>query len=225
MSEATAIVIGATGLVGGLLTRQLLADTRYERVILFSRRSAELSHGKLTEHLVDFEDLPSWQDRIRGDVLFSTLGTTMKEAGSRAAFARIDHDYPLSVATQARQNGVSRAVWLSSIGASARSLFVYLASKGRLDDAVSALGFEHTVILKPSALVGERLRPRSGEKAGIVSLRAVTRALPGMAKLRPVDAVLVARAMAELGVTPLEGERVTFASDQISTYAQGLAPT
>jgi uncharacterized protein YbjT (DUF2867 family) len=228
MGDKEAIIIGATGLVGRLLTQRLLEDERYGRVSVFSRRPLGVFHDKLTEHMVDFEDIASWRDRLGGDVLFSTFGTTMGQAkvGTRsaldaqAAFAHIDHDIPLEIARQAKAQGVPRVVLLSSIGASERALFVYLALKGKLDAAVSALGFEHSVILRPSALVGLRESPRPGEKLGIASLGALSRI--GLGNLRPIEARVVAQAMAELGVVPLDAPRRVYKSKEISSFVAAL---
>lgn len=222
MADQRALIMGATGLVGRLLTASLLDDERYGRVTVFGRRSTGLSHEKLEEHLVDFEDIEAWQHRLQGDVLFSTFGTTMKQAESRAAFTRIDFDYPLEVARQARANGVPRVVLLSSIGANERAHFVYLAVKGKLDTAVKGLGFEQVVILKPSALVGDRDQPRLGERASIGGLRVLTQYVPGLSKLRPIDAAVVAQAMNDLGVADLDTPIAVYESNEIVSFVEGL---
>jgi uncharacterized protein YbjT (DUF2867 family) len=222
--KTTALVIGATGLVGKQLTLRLLEDHRYGRVRVFVRRSLGLLHDELDERIVDFEDIPSWQEGLEGDVLFSTFGTTMAQVradkrtnlDARIAFAHIDHDIPLEIARQAKVHGVPRVVVLSSIGASDRALFVYLALKGKLDVAIRTLGFEESVILRPSALVGDREVSRSSEKAGIASLKFL--AGLGMSNLRPIDASVVAHVMAELGTARLDGNDMVLTSKEISSF-------
>ena len=106
MKEKTAIIIGATGLVGGALLDQLLDDPAYSSVVIFVRRSTEKQHPKLVEHVIDFAEPDSWKDLVKGDVLFSALGTTRKQAGSVAAQRIVDYDYQFQFAKIAAANGV-----------------------------------------------------------------------------------------------------------------------
>ena len=114
----TAIVIGATGLVGSALTSQLLEHPEFSGVKVFVRRSTHLSHQKLREHIVDFDKIDDWKHLLQGDVLFSAMGTTLNKAGSKAAQYRIDYTYQYNVAAAAASNGVPAYVLISSAGAS-----------------------------------------------------------------------------------------------------------
>ncbi|MGE4290205.1 MAG: NAD-dependent epimerase/dehydratase family protein [Salinivirgaceae bacterium] len=190
----TALVLGATGLVGSALVDQLLMDDAYEKVILFLRRSSGKQSEKLIEHIIDFDDPDSWKHLVKGDVLFSAFGTTIKKAGSQENQFRIDYTYQYQMAEMAKNNGVTTCVLVSSAGADSKSRIFYSRIKGQLDDAVQKLGFENLVVLKPSVLVGPRKETRFGETMGIVVGRWLT-CLPGLKKYKPIEVVTVAKAM------------------------------
>ena len=191
--EKTALVIGATGLVGAELVSQLLADGAYGRVIAFTRRDTGLEHDKLTTHIIDFDDRDAWAPLVRGHVLFSTLGTTAKVAGSKEAQFRIDHDYQLWFAEAARDNGVESLVLVSAMGADANSVVFYSRMKGQLERAVRALEIPRTVILQPGMLDGPRKEKRPAERLALGVMRNMPAwALPPAA--RPVHARIVAAA-------------------------------
>jgi uncharacterized protein YbjT (DUF2867 family) len=185
-------VVGATGLVGSAILRLLLGDDRFGAVVVMARRPTGAASPKLREHLVDFEAPSSWAGLLRGDVLFSALGTTIRAAGSREAQYRVDHDTQLRVATAARRNGVPTYVLVSSAGASPRARVFYSRMKGELERDVEALGFERTRILRPGLLDGARAEVRTGERIALGVLRPIAPILP--AALRPVRVEVVARA-------------------------------
>ncbi len=189
-----AILIGATGLIGKSLLQQLLADASFTSVKVFHRRSTGVQHPKLKEFVIDFDQPESWAKEVTGDVLFSTLGTTLKTAGSQKAQYRVDFTYNHETAKIAAQNGVKCCVLLSSAGANARSSFFYTRTKGELDEAVQALPFQQIRIIRPSVLDGDREEFRLGEKVGIVMGNALG-FLPGLRKYRPIKDEVVARAM------------------------------
>ena len=148
-----ALLIGATGATGKDILEQLLADNACTRVDIFVRRVPGISHTKLNVHVVDFNRPETWQDLVKGDVLFSCLGTTLKVAGSKEAQWVIDHDYQLAFAEAARKNRVPYYVLVSSTGASASSSIFYSRMKGQLEDRVKALGFDRVVIFRPPLLI------------------------------------------------------------------------
>jgi uncharacterized protein YbjT (DUF2867 family) len=141
MIKKTAIVIGATGLVGSHLMRYLLEDDRYGLVKVFARRAVHLENAKLEKYIVDFERIESWRDEVTGDELFSALGTTRKQAGSKDAQYVVDFTYQYEVAKAAAENGVGTYVLVSSAGSDAGSRFFYTRMKGELEDAVRSLPF------------------------------------------------------------------------------------
>lgn len=161
-----ALVIGATGATGKELVDKLLEDNEYTSVSVFVRRSFGKSHPKLREHVVDFSDVNSFQDLITGDVLFSCLGTTLKDAGSKGNQWKIDYDIPAAFAAAAQKNGVGTFVLVSSYGASSKSSVFYSKMKGKLEDFIKELHFPHYIIFRPGPLI----RPntdRIGEKVSI----------------------------------------------------------
>lgn len=188
-----AVVIGATGATGKVLVRQLLADDDYDFVEIFVRNDWDIQHPKLICYVVDFENIEQWKHLIEGDVAFSCLGTTLKDAGSREKQWHIEYDYVIQFAQYCRAQGVRSFVVLSSKGASERSKIFYLKLKGMIEHAILSLHFENTIIVRPSTL----LRPnstRKGEKFSIKLIRFLNRL--GLYKsFRPVSVFDVAKCM------------------------------
>ena len=192
-----AIVIGATGAVGKELVRALLDDARYTEVAVFVRRDPGVTHSKLTAHVINFEQPDTWRALVTGDVLFSALGTSLKQAGSKEAQRRIDYDYQHMFAEAAHANGVPHLVLLSSLGADSRSSIFYLRLKGELDDAVQRLGFDTVHIVRPPSLIRPEAK-RLGETAVVKILQGLNAV--GIAKnLAPMSVDTVARCMMEIG--------------------------
>lgn len=191
-STRTAILVGATGLVGREVLAQLLADPRFSAVTVLTRRSTGVTHEKLVEHVVDFDRPDAWRERVTGDVLYSGLGTTLKAAGSEDAQYRVDYTYQFEAARAARQNGADTYVLVSSAGASPRSRIFYSRMKGELERDTEALGFPRMRVLQPGPLDGDRQESRTGEKWMLRVLRPLAPVLPAVA--RPIHASIVARA-------------------------------
>jgi uncharacterized protein YbjT (DUF2867 family) len=190
----TANVIGATGLIGRHITRRLLEDERYDVVRVFVRRGLGLSDPKLDERIVDFNHLADWSSSLEGDELYSAMGTTRRQAGSKERQHQIDYTYQWEAAEAAAKNGVARYSLVSSAGADAGSKAFYMRTKGELDQAVGELDFDQVTIFRPSLLVGERERPRPGERFAELALKAVCW-LPGLRKYRAIQGDVVAAAM------------------------------
>lgn len=163
MPGKTAILIGATGLVGGHCLNLLLASPAYSKVIAVSRRPVPVKHKKLVRvETPSFENLGTALDGVTADDAFCCLGTTIRQAGTKAEFHRVDYGYALEFAHRVLRNGASHFLMVSAIGAQARSPVFYNRVKGLLEKDVVALGFARTSIFRPSLLVGERgdvLRP------------------------------------------------------------------
>ncbi len=203
-SMNTAIVLGATGLTGSRLVNLLLKDARFGAVKIFVRRSTDISNDKLEEHVVDFNQPKEWQDRVKGDVLFSAMGTTIKVAGGKEAQYLIDYTYQYQMARIAAANGVKRYVLISAGGADAGSSIFYSRMKGELERDVRQLAFEAVHILRPGILSGNRKEVRIGERIGIAVMRVVG-AIPGLGVLRPIDVGIVSAAMINAALSPEKG--------------------
>jgi uncharacterized protein YbjT (DUF2867 family) len=204
--KLTANVIGATGLVGKQLVELLLKDDNFEKVRVFVRRDSGLKHPKLEQHIVDFGDEKTWEKSLSGDVLFSALGTTLKQAGSKEKQYEIDFTFNLDFAQKAKENGIENYVLVSSIGANAKSSVFYTRMKGELDEAVAKVGFKKLAILRPASLTGDRKESRIVEKMSIPVLNFLTRFM--LKKYRPISDATVAQAMINAALQDLEGKRI-----------------
>lgn len=191
----TAIIIGATGLVGSQLVQLLISDATFQQIKIFGRRSIGFSSDKITEFIVDFDNPASFEKDIIGDVLFSTMGTTIRSAGSKDAQYKVDYTYQYSFAKAAVKNHVKKYVLVSSAGANSKSRFFYMQMKGKLDDAVRELPFNQITIIRPATLAGNRNESRAGEKIAIVVTDFIAKLIPGLKKYRPINAEIVAEAM------------------------------
>ena len=190
----TALVLGATGLVGSHLVDLLIADDRFATIKTFVRRTAGKTHPKLQEHLVNFDQPETWQHLLTGDVLYSALGTTLKKAGSKGAQFKIDYSYQYSVAKAAAANGVPTYVLVSSAGASTKSRIFYSRMKGELERDVQKLPFQNIHIIQPGILAGPRNEVRTGERIGI-GVMSLLYHIPGLGPYKPIHAGIVAQAM------------------------------
>lgn len=188
-----AIVAGATGLVGSRLLHMLLEDIRFERIDVLVRRSTGLTHPKLTEHLIDYEKPGEWKSLVKGDVLFSALGTTLRKAGSKENQFRVDYTYQYELAKVASLNGIPDFVLVSSAGANPGSYIFYSKMKGELEDAVQKLRFRRIFILRPSFLEGTRVEKRKAEKLLLFLTKVTTSVF--FRKYKPIRARMVAQAM------------------------------
>ncbi len=214
----TALVIGATGLVGAQLLSQLLDDERFGKVIAFGRRDLGRTHPKLEAHVVDFDAPDGWSSRVSGDVAFSSLGTTLKQAGGQAAQKKVDHDYQLAFAKAAAKSGVPTYVLVSSASADPRSRVFYSRIKGELDREVQGLGFARVRIMRPSLLGGHREHARAGERIGGVVLGAAN-ALGLARRYREIPGAVVAKAMINAALDPDAGVRI-FTLDEVFSEAE-----
>ena len=171
MSGLTALVIGATGATGTELVQQLIDDNRYTTVVVFSRRPLLVTGVKLTTHIVDFDNPQTWAHLVKGDVLFSALATTLKQAGSQKEQYKIDYIYQYQTAATAAANGVAKYVLVSAMGANPKSWLFYPRIKGELDNAVAALPFKQIHIFRPGFLLRQPDKIRPMEKLGIAIIQ------------------------------------------------------
>jgi len=192
------IIAGATGLIGQKLLTELLADSYVENVIAVVRRPLLMKHFKLKSVQTSFEQIEALPP---AEVAFCCLGTTIKKAGSKEAFYRVDHDYVLNFAKACRLAGVRVFVLVTAHGADAGSKIFYSRVKGEVERDVESLGFEHLVIVRPSLLLGERRESRPIEKAAQFFAQFFKPLMVGpLAMVKPVEAARVARRMKTAGL-------------------------
>lgn len=190
----TAVIIGATGLVGGELLKKLLKNTSFTHVVALTRRTLPITHEKLINHVVDFEKLTQYGELFKGDVFFSCLGTTRKVAGSIAAQRKVDLDYQLIAAQLASRNNMTHYCLVSSSGANENSASLYLKMKGELEQQIKLLNFKYISIFQPSLLLGHRKQFRLAEKIGSIVFPIITW-LPFLKRYKPITGEQVAQKM------------------------------
>jgi len=204
-----ALVAGATGLVGSALLRRLADDASYREIRVLGRRPPAHESTKIKFIATDFGDLPSHAAALAADDVFCCLGTTIKVAGSRPAFERVDYHMVVDLARYAHKAGAKRFLVVSAVGASERSTVFYSQVKGRMESAVRQLPFEAVHIVRPSLLLGERAESRPGEKLGAIVAPLLAPLLVGpLAKYRAVSAEDVAAALLQLARSPAKGAQV-----------------
>ncbi len=218
-SSKTALLIGASGLVGNYLVFKLLQSDRYAKVIALVRRPMHLKHSKLEERLVDFDQLTS-EDVAGADDVFCCLGTTIKQAGSKEAFQKVDLIYPVEVGKLALKAGAKQYLLVSSIGANADSSIFYSKTKGEVEAQIATLGYPSYTIFRPSMLLGKRKQFRLGEELGKVFdlvLSPVTLLIPPLRKYKGIQASKVASAMLERASQEVPGQHI-LESDVLQKY-------
>ena len=215
--KLTANVTGATGLVGKQLVEMLLENEKFEKVRIFVRRDPGIIHPKLETQIVDFGNIQSWENKLKGDVLFSALGTTLKQAGGKEKQYEIDFTYNLNFAQKAKQNGIENYVLVSSVGANSKSHIFYSRMKGELDEAVSKIGFKNLAILRPSSLTGNRKESRMAEVISIPLATFMTRFI--LKKYRPIEDKIVAKAMINALINPISGKTI-WEADEVFELAR-----
>ena len=189
-----AIVIGATGMVGTQLIHSLIENDDYSEIVSLVRRASGITNKKLTEHIINFDDPDTWEKLVTGDVLFSTLGTTIAQAKTKSEQYKVDFTYQYTVAKTAAKNGVTHYVLVSSAGANSNSMAFYTKMKGELEDAVKSLPFDYISILRPGQLEGNRVNKRPAEKIALSIMHGINK-LGLFNRYRPILDVQVAKAM------------------------------
>ena len=189
------LLAGATGLVGGLCLSRLLADDSFEAVISVGRRplSPSPSDPRFKEVSVDFFDLGSRSPDLVADTVICALGSTMKKAGSRDAFYQVDYTHCLNLAKICRQNGASRFILVSALGANPKAFSFYSRVKGRLEEAIGDLSYDSLTILRPSLIMGKRGEFRPFEEIAKLFTPMLSFLIPD--KFKPIEAETVAAAL------------------------------
>ncbi|MEF9478139.1 NAD(P)H-binding protein [Chryseobacterium sp.] len=188
-----ALVIGATGATGKDLVNQLLNDKEFDEVDIFVRKPVDIQNDKLKVHVVNFEKPEEWKDMVKGDVAFSCLGTTLKDAGSKEAQKKVDFDYQYEFAKAAKENNVEDYILVSAYGANPQSKIFYSKMKGELEEAVKQLHFNKITIFKPGMLERKNSE-RTGEVLGSRIIKFANK-LGLLESQKPLPTDILAKAM------------------------------
>jgi len=210
----TALVFGATGLIGGHLTKLLLENSNYEKVKLFVRSDINFQHQKIQIIKIDFKNLSKHTQEIKGDDCFFCIGTTRKNSPNKQDYQRIELDIPKQISSIAKSNSVNSFSFISSGMANSKHSGDYLRFKGLVEEELQKLNFNHLSILRPSFLLGKRKENRIGERMGIFVFKLLSPFFIGPLKsMKPIESEIVARAMIHLSNNNL-GKNI-FESDEI----------
>ncbi len=219
MSKA-AVIAGSSGLVGMELLHQLCASKAYSHITLLVRRPSGFLHPKVSEVIVNFDQIEHFAEHIRGDVFFSCLGTTRKKTPDKRRYYQIDHDYPLAMARIGLTNGIRQFHLISAIGANANAANFYLKMKGETDRDIAALPFDSVHIYRPSFLAGKRDEQRTGEKIGLAIFKVLNPLmLGGLRKYRSIEVRNLAAAMILQSLKDNEGVYY-YPSDEIQKISE-----
>ena len=204
-----ALVIGATGATGRELVNKLLLDDDFSQVTIFVRTAPNIKHEKLKIHKIDFKEIEKHKDIIKGDILFSALGTTKKDAGGKDQQYEIDYTYQYKFAKIAAENGVANYSLVSSVGANSKSSFFYPKIKGALEEAVKKLNFKKIDIFQPPMLIRQPDLIREGEKSGIKILNTLNK-IGILKSQKPLAVEALAEKMLKIAKTPSKEKATTF---------------
>lgn len=204
----TAIIAGASGLVGTALVNQLIDSNDYAKIHLLVRNPLNISSEKIIEHIVDFENLTPLKINEPIYHAFCLLGTTIKKAKTKENFRKVDFDFVLSFANKAQELKVDKFLFVSSLGANAKSSIFYNRVKGEIENALQEIEFPHLFIFRPSLLMGMRKEKRAGEKTAITVYKVINPLfIGGLKKYKGIAAAQVARGMLQTAlqnVSPFE---------------------
>ena len=223
MSGQTAVVIGSTGMIGELVVRHLIDDPAFTNIRLLVRRPVDVAHPKVDVMIVDFADLADLEQKLgHGDSIFCCVGTTQsKVKGDKAAYRRVDFDLPVNTARAGLQNGFSKFLLVSAIGADAAAGNYYLKLKGETEDALKKIGYPSLHIFQPSLLMGSRKEFRFTEKIAQAVMPVASVFLAGkLKKYRAIKGDDVAAAMVNAARSDTGGIHVYTYEDIITTARQ-----
>ena len=205
----SALVAGATGLVGGHVLELLLADPQWSHVVTVGRRKTSNQHAKLEQRVVDLSGLENVSDLPHIDDVFCCLGTTIKQAGSQPAFRLVDHDFVVGLARAGLRAGATQFLLVSAIGADPESRVFYSRVKGETEAAIRKLSYRGIQIFRPSLLLGVRSEFRLGERIALLGAPVLPALLFGrLRRYRPIQAATVARAMISIAREAPRGPNV-----------------
>ena len=211
----TALLFGASGLVGNHLLNQLISNNNYSNIKLFVRSSIDISDPKIEIIQTDFNNLENHKEDIKGDDCFFCIGTTKKNSPDKNEYKRVELEVPKQIAQIAKSNLVNSFVFVSSGYADSKSSGDYLKFKGEVEEELKRLNFTKLRIMRPSFLLGDRKEKRIGEKIGIFVFKLLSPLFLGpLKKMKPIHSATVAKAM--IAITQNDSSKTIFESNEIS---------
>jgi uncharacterized protein YbjT (DUF2867 family) len=217
-----ALLVGASGLVGGHCLQFLLKEPSYARVTVLVRKALNINHEKLIQHIIDFDEVTTLGKLFAVDDVFCCLGTTIRKAGTQEAFRKVDFDYPIKIAALTQHCGANKFLLVSSLGADPHSRIFYNRVKGELEEAIQKISFKAFHVFRPSLLLGDRKEIRTGKKIGAFAMMALKNVMIGrLKKYRAVQARDVAKVMVGAAQMNLTGMNI-FESERIQEIADLL---
>ena len=211
----TALLFGASGLVGSHVLSQLISNNNYSKIKLFVRSSIDISDPKIEIIQTDFNNLENQREDIKGDDCFFCIGTTKQNSPDKNEYRRVELEVPKQIAQIAKSNSVNSFVFVSSGYADPKSSGDYLKFKGEVEEELKRLNFSKLGIMRPSFLLGDRKEKRIGEKIGIFVFKLLSPLFLGpLKKMKPIHSVTVAKAM--IAITQNDSSKTIFESNEIS---------
>ena len=211
----TALLFGASGLVGSHVLNQLISNNSYSKIKLFDRSSIDISDPKIEIIQTDFNNLENHREDIKGDDCFFCIGTTKQNSPDKSEYRRVELEVPKQIAQIAKSNSVNSFVFISSGYADPKSSGDYLKFKGEVEEELKRLNFPKLGIMRPSFLLGDRKEKRVGEKIGIFVFKLLSPLFLGpLKKMKPIHSATVAKAM--IAITQNDSSQTIFESNEIS---------
>ena len=211
----TALLFGASGLVGSHVLNQLIRNNNYSKIKLFVRSSIDISDPKIEIILTDFNNLKKHREDIKGDDCFFCIGTTKQNSPDKNEYKRVELEVPKQIAQIAKSNSVNSFVFISSGYADPKSSGDYLKFKGQVEEELKKLNFPKLGIMRPSFLLGDRKEKRIVEKIGIFVFKLLSPLFLGpLKKMKPIHSATVAKAM--IAITQNDSSQIIFESNEIS---------
>ena len=215
----TAIILGATGLTGGIILNKLLVDDRYSSIKIFSRKSINNGNPKIIERTGNLYELRKFKDDFTADEVYCCVGTTVKKTPDKKVYKKIDYGIPVAAAKLCIENGIDTFLVISSLGADPKSSLFYNRTKGEMERDVLKENIKNTYILRPSFIIGDRNEKRIGESIGVGLVKLLRFVLVGkLKKYRTIEAVKIANAMIYLANTKADAHVIE--SDKITDFSK-----
>ncbi|MEH6406937.1 MAG: nucleoside-diphosphate sugar epimerase [Leeuwenhoekiella sp.] len=219
--QKTAILLGITGLTGGILAKKILINNQYSQVISFTRKPSGIKNPKLTEHVIDLFKLEDYAEEFIGDVVFCCIGTTQAKTPDKEVYHKVDYGIPLSAARLCKLNGINTMITISAMGADAKSRVFYNRTKGEMERDILNLDIKNSYFMQPALIAGDRKEKRLLENLGKQVMKIINPLLIGsLKKYQSIHPDQIAEAMMNVAENGHNKKRIP--SDEIKKIANGI---